>query len=333
MKKRGSAILIAVFLVAAVGSVAFGIGRMFLAESNLANIYESSTVAYYAAESGIEEGFLRYRYKKNTELPLLTGEYDSSKVSTNNLDSVTQGNDTLTHFYGTVSDNIRYYTLSMNYKVNYYGQDTNVPTNGFNETDLQDQGIVYPKEYRVTKDEAIKIDLSDTATGGKDVDFYTRFTTDDGFTFEKGTDFIEAKLTGETPFGMKELKVALTPATTLPSTLFPAGSYIQLSDPDGDGNYKLTNLVSIIRSTTSLKDVSPIFNSGTTVELYLKPIGCSIRVGLVPGNTPSDKIAGPFSTVKSTGYYGGVTRTLEAKIDRQAGTVYDLFDFVLYKKS
>jgi hypothetical protein len=35
--------------------------------------------------------------------------------------------------------------------------------------------------------------------------------------------------------------------------------------------------------------------------------------------------------VESTGYYGGVSRKLEATIDRQSGTLYDLFDYVIYK--
>ena len=42
-------------------------------------------------------------------------------------------------------------------------------------------------------------------------------------------------------------------------------------------------------------------------------------------------VAGPYSYLNSTGYYGGVTRTLTANIDRQSGTLYDLYDYVIFK--
>ena len=64
MKKRGSALIIALLIMATVGGVTFGIGRLFFLDRSITALYENSTIAYYAAESGLEEGMLRYRYKK-----------------------------------------------------------------------------------------------------------------------------------------------------------------------------------------------------------------------------------------------------------------------------
>ena len=76
------------------------------------------------------------------------------------------------------------------------------------------------------------------------------------------------------------------------------------------------------------RDTYAVFTSGK-VELSLKSIGCDAYFGIKPVNS-TKQVVQPYSTIKSTGYYGGVTRTLEARIDRQAGTLYDLFDFVIY---
>jgi len=66
------------------------------------------------------------------------------------------------------------------------------------------------------------------------------------------------------------------------------------------------------------------------VFLYLKPVGCRMTFGLTPTVTTSG-IASPYTTIKSTGYYGGVGRSLVARIDRQSGTIYDIFDSVIYE--
>lgn len=335
-KSRGSAILIAVFLIAAVGSVAFGIGRLFMMESAIANLYESSTVAYYAAESGIEEGFLRYRYDKNTIVPVKNGL--NYVVSKNNLEDSTQTDQTQVQFnsFNPVA-NLRYYFLSMDYKQPFYGADMD-GDDSVGPSDVSSAS--YPLEYSVVRDEAIKIDVTDVKSN--DFKFITTL-----YPPSHTSVFFEAKLIGDTPLGLKELKIALAPDSIASDTgRFPSGSVLALSPATGFiETYYLDNLITKIRNTTSMSGFSPIFDSSPDkkVELYLKPIcqvddttlyspdGCKVNIGLALYNS-IDVISGPYSTVKSIGMYGGVTRTLEAKIDRQAGTVYDLFDYVLYKK-
>ena len=78
------------------------------------------------------------------------------------------------------------------------------------------------------------------------------------------------------------------------------------------------------------------------VILMIRPLYFNARVGLIMDACKSDPasctnkstvVAGPYTTVQSTGYFGSVVKKLSADIDRQSGTLYDLFDYVVYKKS
>lgn len=98
MKQRGSALIISMMLIATVGAVAFGIAKLLFADTAISATYENGAVAYYAAESGIEEGFLRYKYNMNAEVPIGQPEvsaywiYNDDKVSRTNLsDGTVQG--------------------------------------------------------------------------------------------------------------------------------------------------------------------------------------------------------------------------------------------------
>ena len=328
----GSALIIAFLLMAAISGVAFGIARLFYLDTSLGGIYEDSTVAYYAAESGIEEGLLRYRYNRNFEVAAETGSdylnYD--KVNRNNLVSgKVNPNITKSGLITSATDQI--YDLNMYYKARFYGNDIN--GNG-----LLDKGdlinLDYGKEYTIPRDEAVKIDVSDVfgVSGSGDIMNILiqmkKFAPD----FTVRNSFIEAKLTGYNIGGeLKEYKKALIVNGTIGDHRSQGGLWD--SDSCAEMNevsfpykiYKLTDLKSSILKPSG----ATLFDTNKSVFLYLKPIGCDIVIGIDPDD--SKTISAPYTTVKSTGYYGGVGRTLTAKIDRQSGTVYDIFDFVVYQ--
>ena len=56
-------------LITSIGVITFGIGRALFVQTQTGALYENGVMAYYAAESGIEEGFLMYRYNQNSEIP------------------------------------------------------------------------------------------------------------------------------------------------------------------------------------------------------------------------------------------------------------------------
>lgn len=321
-KSRGSAIIIAIFLIAAVGSVAFGIARLFALESNIAGIYENSTVAYYAAESGIEEGLLRYRYDKNTQMP--TGGsppvFDETKMSYGDLTTLKQSSSSVPNA------NQYIYGMQMSYLGNYYGADLYGDGQRLNDTSLRDAAYT-KKEFMISRDNSIKLDVTNLAeiggVQGGDLVLYVRPA---GTTGACSTDnaYLEAKVTGKTSRKLEEEKVVLSYKNIVPDK-----NYLQATVLPGlPVIYKYDNLLANIRNST---EGYSKFESGS-IELFLKPISCDVYIGIQPA-VNGDKIVQPYSKIKSTGYYGGVTRTLEASIDRQAGTLYDLFDFVLYSRN
>jgi len=329
-KSKGSAILIAVLLVAAVGSTAFGIGRLFLMDASVADKYESAVIAYYAAESGIEEGLLRYRYDKNQEV---LADSTSSVPIVNLTDNSYQSHNPSSYSFNPLK---RYYLPSVEYLSDFYGEDVD-GASGLSESDLGSGD--YPDVYRIPKDESIKLDLSKLNTSNfQDITLYVRYInmgTDTKFSFDSCNNsnrcpFVEVALTGSTPTSPDKYqsKIALTAIGH--DNSFSEAGYIEKSADSVNGVITYGNLIAGIRS----KNSDPIFDPSSPLNISLKPLYADAIIGIrAEGITPGAKILpAPYNTIKSTGHYGGVTRTLEAKIDRQAGTVFDLFDFVLYQE-
>lgn len=321
MKMRGSAILIAIFLLAAVGSVAFGIGRLFLSESSLASLYENSTIAYYAAESGVEEGMLRYRYDKNSDLPPtginrndLDWNPDYPERAQANEDDNYQPSDFSRHIYG----------MKVKYLGDYYGFETADVGSVFNALDLLRPDYASHKEYYIKKDEAVKLDATSVSPDPLNADGSSAHGDIDLFVYSDSgcaNPFIEAKVTGSAPIlGKMERKVSLIST----GNTFTGPNISPTTITSGVKTYG--NLLTTMRNSAGY----PAFSTNK-VELSLRTINCGAFIGIKP-RISSDKIVQPFTSVKSTGYYGGITRTIEAKIDRQAGTVYDLFDYVIYDR-
>ncbi|OQB06695.1 MAG: hypothetical protein BWY19_00045 [bacterium ADurb.Bin212] len=332
MKQRGSAILIAVFLVAAVGSASFAIGRLFLMDAAISDKYESSVIAYYAAESGIEEGLLRYRYDKNQEV--LAG---GSMPIINLTDNVRTSGDPSSDVFEPLK---RYYVPSVTYLQDYYGEDVD-NNNNLNEQDITDPN--YPKEYTILKDETIKLDLSqmvlseDGSIPQDNIELYVKFIDTSGNVAScspASPFFLEVSMVGRTPSSDRhQIKgVLIDQSCSYDVNDIASGSFISSDQRFSNGVNRFDNLYARLRSIND----DPIFDingNRSYLEMALKPVGKEIS-GVIIGmklSGSTNHFPAPYNTIKSTGHYGGVTRTLEAKIDRQAGTVYDLFDFVLYK--
>lgn len=64
----GAALLISMIIIATVGVLMLALGRLALSELRITTKLADSTIAYYAAEAGIESGLLIFRYDKNIEI-------------------------------------------------------------------------------------------------------------------------------------------------------------------------------------------------------------------------------------------------------------------------
>lgn len=321
-RKSGSAIIIALLLMAVISGSAFAIARLFYLDTSLAGLYVDSTVAYYASESGVEEGLLRYRFDRNAEVAAATLNNDYlnfANVSRSNLVKGTVGTQA-TAFAQT--DEV--YDLNMAYKTKFYGADLAEEFGVLDEKDLNDPNYI-GTEYNIARDESIKLDLTSALKNlNDDVKLYVKPAYDSGSGMSSNQIFLEAKITGKIGGRLVEMKKALVVNGTSGSGAWNSGSYLKMDSIAGTD----VNFVNKLK-TKLAGSVAYDVGAGDNIFLYLKPIGCSAEIGLVPDS--NNPITAPYTTVKSTGYYGGVARTLTAKIDRQSGTVYDLFDFVAFQ--
>ncbi len=318
-KQRGSAILIAVFLIGAIGSAAFAIGRLFLLDSSLGASYENAAISYYVAESGIEEAMLRQRYNEETEIP--DGKfYNLSEDKNINTDLIESAANNF--------PDKQYYYLTMVFKGDYWGEDINKDLI-FNASDVANKS--YDKMYQIPID------------GSRAISLYSYNSADDINIFIKYLD--PADLTEECPVSItsvdeKKPRMEITlnfydDAT--PSTYHNSSSFLDSywnAIADTETQIKPDTYISPVHTYNSviarLREGFTI-NTSKVISLDLKNFGgCVAGVGVAERTGSTLNFSQPFTTVKSTAYYGGLSRTLKAEIDRESGTLYDIFDYLIY---
>jgi len=399
MKQRGSALIIAMMLIATVGAAAFGIARLLYVDTAISTTYENGTLAYYAAESGIEEGFLRYKYNMNAEVPYSNWVFneDDPKIFRTNLmqNHVFDGGgvgreqsyvldfkfDPTHHWTNAVQEQI--YDLRMGYLGTYDNTSKTYKPLFYN--DVNNNGLFnYPDVFdatfskgdysflRVPKDEAKKFDLSNldlTTAGANALDVGLKFIGVNPSSLANQY-YTQASTTCK---AMAEIKFLVTNAGTVKeykaltsynpdkcagvigieagkldaaeSSNFSTGGFVNGNGGisayvSGDRDYYYS--VNDIVKTVVTKAGDTVTNIGDVSSITIKPLyypadvfffihGCAIPGGTCPVDNRNNIVTGPYSYLTSTGYYGGATRTLKANIDRQSGTLYDLYDYVLYK--
>lgn len=351
-KQRGSAILIAVLLVAGIGSVAFSFGRILYLHIAGASAYESGVSAYYAAESGLEEGFLRYRYNRDSQLPTFsTASPNPSSGWFQNPNNVTRNNMS-TLVLATISDQ------GLNKKNNIILDQTNQ----FYDlrmgwvSELQNWGVSYSSDsnmstadpnygkvdtsYYVARDSSKSIKFGDIFDGSNPTVFFLDLKPSNPITSPNGPSvlrkkqcvLVEAKITGKRLDGVTEEKKAMLASGNTVDC--PYGSILSTTS-DSVKTYS-TNLfvgTTDYQLTSSLYDLVSPTAKYSDATLSLRPIGSDIAFRLRRSAADNKYLYSNSNTITSTGYFGGTTRTLEAKVDRQNGSLYDLYDYVLFQAS
>lgn len=66
---KGTALIITLLVITVISTIAFSVARLMIAEIRMTTGLEDSMGAYYAAEAGIEQGLLMWRYDHDVELP------------------------------------------------------------------------------------------------------------------------------------------------------------------------------------------------------------------------------------------------------------------------
>jgi len=352
-KARGSAIVIAMLLVSAVGTVGFTFGKVLDIQISNSSAYESGIGAYYAAESGLEEGFLRYRVSQGKDAVATDGQVPTFYTDTHPSQSwlVLKNNVIRTNLSGnaiigdgkkglskstSLTDlNAQYYDLRMGSASDKFESIGNLQT--------------VPSEYHIIRDATAKIDLGNIfSTGvGSNITLFFSIPKNSGvdnppvFNNDQCT-LVEAKLELQEFDGgpIVEKKKLLKNSNSGVCSLY--SSIISDSSGKTTIDYTLVPYPTVpagrIAVVSDLKTKLAPSTPYSRATLFLKPIGSDIDYMISETNSYPEKIKqnplhNTFSIVTSTGYYGGVARTLKADISLKSGALYDLYDYVIFKNN
>lgn len=325
-KERGSAIVIAMLLVSAVGAVGFTFGKVLDIQIDNSLVHESSIGAFYAAESGLEEGFLRYRVGHGSSATVYADKTggqvppfsDSAKqwlsaptnVMRTNLTDIKLASNATTGIdksstFGLSELNAQYYDLRM-------GSASGTSAS-----------------YSIARDETLKIDLGDMFSNFVYSDLKLSFTTSESLAspalFKNGNcTLIEAKFQLQAYAGgpvIEKKKLLRNPVCSDSSII---------SDYSATLDYAMPIDTAILDRLKTKMIGSATYSRAA---LFLKPIGSDIDLTITETGLNKDQhpLNGSSNKIVSTGYFGGVARTLEANISSQIGSLYDLYDYVIFK--
>lgn len=332
-KRKSSAIVVAVLIAAAIGVAALGMNALAIRQINISETYNNGLVAFYSAESGVEEGLLRFRFDKNSELPLklpndnsdtnnpIAGAYSIIDGTTPNyavrVDMKTDENlDNKQPKFYEKKDRTQIYDLKLYFKTNYYG--LNYLSKSQVDTTKDLDATITDSNYLLKKDNAYDFQLlnaENTSSGTNNATIYFKFTGATNCDSNYQAVEIKAKIADPTP----EMRDEYTEVfDTCASGKTIANSTLKSADINNNSSFKI-----------DLKNDLKI-SSLRVREMTIRPIGGDIVFAFEQKSGSNIKTSGPTTTVSSTGYFAGTSRKMTATIDRQTGNILDIFHYVIY---
>lgn len=306
---KGAALLITLVVVTVLGAITFTINRMVISEIKQITRLEDSEIAYQAAESGIETGLLLYRYNKNVEVPY--GIEGGMDVSINKVMrvNVTDGGLMFDNLENPDADaNLMY----MDKTKQYYDLriwHRNEIKDGKSEEEVPKDGVPI---------ECIKDSLGKTAeycredqTTGKSI---IPALPKDG-TVEYDVSGVDGDITLTWDY-LKKPTFEERDQYNLEVIPITKDGFVDLEKK------KLFFYDDRIGVSRNFADLSKI-----RIESY----GGDLKTySLTSENTGANsKLDSRYTYLESTGYYGGSKRKIKVKIDRQSGSIFGVYNFVI----
>lgn len=347
-KRKGAALVVSILLAAIIGSAAIGLTAIAFRQVNIAETYNNGLAAYYAAESGIEQGLLYYKFDKNAEYPAIintTYSPDPAKLLRrpanayrNYMNEPTTMRKPLhspevdsdkTGIGGDYSSTGReqVYALQSFYKQSLVGDDTKNLIGIIDGNDLKE---TTNSTYKIDKDnEAVFTVNSDPADKSVNQIFlYWRWVSPNCNGLSRAVE-VKLKVKEVSSSGQDEytalFKDPRCPNILRAETPSPVSGIPNVFTP-------------LSGSSSSLQAaMNPPITSLTVMEMSLKPVGNTansgdgIYFGFSQGPANKRYTSGLNTTVQSIGYFAGNSRQIIANVDRQTGTIQDIFNYVVYK--
>lgn len=288
--ERGTALLITLVLIAVIGSIAFGVGRASLTNLRQTSRLEDSLDAYQAARAGIEDALLRFKFDKNAEAPT------TAIQGCSRLPDITKDSQVYARVDLSVAD----------------GQPTvSCPNLAQGQFPTNPNDIVYDlKMYHkrpVGQDECVAVPSYNAS--------------------------VLPGCTSNLPPGVPALRrdtaveydvsdVQSGPITINASFAQPdALNQIEVLELNNDGSEGAHHLLRTFPT-------SEVIKTPQLARIRLRPFQNDLQ--MYDLRVAAGSLDSRFTTVESIGYFGVSKRKLTLTLDRLSGSIFDVFDFVLF---
>lgn len=293
-RRRGSALITTMIIAGSVGLILAGIVRFAVVQLQTASGLEDGTLAYAAAEAGIEEGLLRWRYDRNVELPVVNNQETIPNTPVERVDLTTGATPSVVAL-GTLlppaTDSA--YDLRIWYKAPKIGDATKLSDPNY--------------EYRINKDQTAQVDVSNLRGEILQLDYAV-----------PAGDQARVEVSLVTQNGCPAV-AGVTPDLCEVSK--------QLSDMATGGTLLIPIPAGLDQNPFRVRIKPFIFKAGTATAA--EPTSY-ITYALKPTKSASSLIDSGTTIIESTGYYGNAKRKLVAKINRLSGTILGIYDYAVY---
>lgn len=299
--KNGSSLIVVLLVIAGVITVTIGAQRVVLVQFAQSSQASDNTFAYNAAKAGVEDGLARFRYDRNVETATdstgnqLAYRYDltaGSPADSGNNPNNGEINPKTTPLTGSASDEV--YDLSINYKANQIGMNTDGTPN-------------FTSTNETAKDGFLELTGFSQDPGS----YYLRYA----FNFAGCTDsraFAQLQVTYyDTAAGSSSVSEVLAQPTAY---AYDSSTNIAnlLVNPVS------SQIIKTIRIRPYYCDMQYAFNTSRSQN------------GIGVGSDAGPKFDSLTTNILSTGYYGAAQRTLLATVNRQTGQLISIYDFTAY---
>jgi len=327
--QKGIALITTIILTSVMLSSIVLITKEMADEVQNSTRLDNSLIAYYAAEAGIEDALLEFRYDHSAQI---SKENDAAKPTAVDVDCTNKNN--CTPRTVNLSSNLPDYTTKA-YNTSYYDltmwNRTPCIITLANPTDPNSNGcqVIQP----VKKDDTVEFVVPnmtqnvtldwnwnseiDTQNSGFRVEI-TVYEGDgeiipaEGLLDQNGNQVTDSK----SNYGGKFFTDPNTKTVTIRKTAVGSGK-------------KIIRLKPTYVDKGSYNSITGSYSEGKSL-----PSGNIPSINLnINKNLPRDFITGLTTKIESVGYYGGVQREITAIVDRPSGNILNIFDYVIYSGS
>jgi len=294
-KQKGTALLMTILLAGVISSLAFGLTKITLNEFFVGTKTEEGTEAYYAAEAGVQDALMRYKFhdKNNLEMPndatqesnRVVRVYVNRERVAGKAASVNGGS------RPSLGENDYVYDLKVWYKEDCFSE---------------------PCEYVLKKDESALFDVSNLSSGNLRVIWRVPGNNSGNRADAKLWYRIYDPSNGRN----------INDPRGLDRDFF---TYLAYFNESQNPARNIPELNGFALPRGSARTISLLGGQA----LKFKAFGADIRL-LLQTVRPNEFLGGPVTHIESTGYYGNTARKLEVLVDRNTKSIIDVFDYVIY---